>query len=210
VIEAFIGAAARLRDRTGGSWLAVSGPLMPYAEHRRLAALGESAGIEVRRSVPELRSHIATADCVVCMPGYNTACDLLTHRLRSVVVPRPGPSQEQTMRARRLAEWNVARVIERNELDTRALALAIENALAGPPPPESPVPLDGLEEAVDVFTHTLEARAPAAPAVPAAGLVARDSHGSRRPTREEPLSPELVLVSPPDLADEARFDLSRR
>jgi predicted glycosyltransferase len=127
------------------------------------------------------------------MPGYNTACDLLTHRLRSVVVPRQGPSQEQTMRARRLAEWNVARVLEQNELDAGTLALAIENALAGPPPPEAPVPLDGLEEAVDVFTHTLEAHASATPG-----------------TREDPLSPELVLVSPPDLAEEARFDLSRR
>jgi len=185
VIEAFIGAASRLRGRTGGTWLAVTGPLMPYDEHLRLVSLGNSAGVEVRRAVPELRSHIAAADCLVCMPGYNTVCDLVSHRLRSVVVPREGPSLEQQLRARRLAEWGVAHAIERLELDARALGVAIEDALAGPSPPEAPVPLDGLERAVDVFTRVLE--------------TGRD---------EEPLSPELVLVSPAELAAGARRALS--
>jgi ATP-binding cassette, subfamily B, bacterial len=188
VIEGFIGAAHRLRGRVGGSWIAVTGPLMPYSEHRRLAALGNSAGIDVRRSVPELRSHIAVADCIVCMPGYNTVCDLLTYRFRAVVVPRQGPSEEQTMRARRLDEWNMARVIDQRELDAPTLALAIENALTGPTPPEAPVPLDGFAKAVDVFTHMLEGRQ----------------------IHEEPLSPELVLVSPPDQAEVARGSLPRR
>ena len=210
VIEAFIGAARRLRNRVGGTWIAVTGPLMPYAEHRRLAALGGSAGIDVRRSVPELRSHVAAADCVVCMPGYNTTCDLLTYRLKSVVVPRPGPSQEQPMRARRLAEWKVARVIDKPALDASALALAIEDTLGGPPPPEAPVPLAGLEEAVDVFTHTLATRAPITATTRSARAPARevgDEGETRRrvaPVGDEPLSPELVMVSPPDLARQAR------
>jgi predicted glycosyltransferase/ABC-type cobalamin/Fe3+-siderophores transport system ATPase subunit len=216
VIEAFIGAARRLRSRIGGTWIAVTGPLMPYGEHRRLAALGESAGIDVRRLVPELRSHVAATDCVVCMPGYNTACDLLTYRLRSVVVPRQGPSQEQKLRARRLAEWNVARVIDQPDLDPRALALAIEDMLTGAPPPEAPVPLGGLEEAVDVFTHTLETSARITPTVRSADAIAREvgDHGEwqRRITAigDEPLSPELVMVSPPDLAKQARSGLLRR
>src|SRR5919204_1220881 len=188
VIEAFIDAGSSVRDRSGGTWLAVTGPLMPYADHRRLAEVGNAAGIEVRRSVPDLRSHVAAADCVVCMPGYNTACDLLTHRLRSVVVPRHGPSQEQVLRARRLAEWNVTQVIEQADLGTDALARAIEDALSGPPPPEAPVPLNGLEQAIDVFTRTLETRGDAETPLLDAG------------SPDEPLSPELVLVSPPELA----------
>jgi ATP-binding cassette subfamily B protein len=192
VIEAFIDAGSSVRDRSGGTWLAVTGPLMPYADHRRLAEVGNAAGIEVRRSVPDLRSHVAAADCVVCMPGYNTACDLLTHRLRSVVVPRHGPSQEQVLRARRLAEWNVAQVIEQADLGTDALARAIEDALSGPPPPEAPVPLNGLEQAIDVFTRTLETRGDAETPLLDAG------------SPDEPLSPELVLVSPPELAQRAR------
>ena len=182
LMETFIDAAARLRGSTGGTWLAVTGPLMPYDEHRRLAALGNSAGIEVRRLLPDLRSHVAAADCVICMPGYNTACDLLTHRLRSVIVPRHGPSQEQTLRAQRLAEWNVARVIEQPELDPPGLVRAIENALTGSRPPEAPVPIDGLDQAVDVFTRVLETGA----------------RFDDDPALDEPVSPELVLVSPRD------------
>jgi predicted glycosyltransferase len=207
--EAFIGAANRLRRRRGGTWLAVTGPLMPYDEHLRLAALGYSVGIEVRRSVPELRSHIAAADCLVCMPGYNTACDLLTHKLRSVIVPRQGPSQEQTLRARRLAEWNVAHVIEQPELDAGTLALAIENALDGPPPSDAPVSLDGLQEAVDVFTRMLETGTSVTSVADLSTGTWSGPHLDDAGS-DEPLSPELVLVSPPDLSEHPRFALPRR
>src|SRR5439155_14683129 len=41
VLDAFIGAAARLRPSLGGTWLVVTGPLIAPAEHDRLATLAE-------------------------------------------------------------------------------------------------------------------------------------------------------------------------
>ncbi|HET8894870.1 MAG TPA: ABC transporter transmembrane domain-containing protein [Gaiellaceae bacterium] len=155
MLEAFIEAAGNLRPALGGSWLAVTGPLMPYEEHLRLVRLAERGNATVCRIVPDLRAHVALADCVVSMPGYNTVCDILTHRRPAVLVPRPGPSREQELRAERLGEWGVARFVRASELHKGRLAAAIRHALEGPTPPAAPVSLEGSVRALDVFDRVL-------------------------------------------------------
>ena len=150
MLETFVRTAARLRPRLGGTWMVVTGPLMTDDDHARLAALAERDGIVVRRVVPELRNALAHADCVVSMAGYNTVCDILSYKRRSVLVPRAGPSKEQSLRAERLREWGVAEVVRPEELHENGLADAITNALRRSSSPV-PVPLAGLERALDVF-----------------------------------------------------------
>lgn len=155
LLEPFIHAAGELGPSIGGTWLMVTGPLMDPSEHDRLAALGERAGVTVRRVVPALRSHVALADCLVAMGGYNTTCDVLSFRLPTVLVPRTGPSQEQRLRAARLADWGVVSTVTAGDRCAHELGAAITAALASPAPPPCPVPLDGLERAVDVFEAAL-------------------------------------------------------
>ncbi|HET6847301.1 MAG TPA: ABC transporter transmembrane domain-containing protein [Gaiellales bacterium] len=151
-LEHFIATAALLAPDLGGSWLAVTGPLMPLADHQRLAELGRRAGVTVERVVPELRRTIAAADCVVAMAGYNTVCDILSFHTPAVLTPRPGPSMEQQIRARRLSEWDVAQVVDAGR-GASALAAAIHQALATPPH-HVPVGLGGISAALDVFDET--------------------------------------------------------
>ena len=155
LLDAFVGAAARMRPLRGGTWLMVTGPMIDDATHDRLARAGEAAGLTVRRSVPELRAHVALADCVVGMAGYNTCCDLLTFRPPSVLVPRDGPSQEQTIRAERFGEWGVAQVVRGRDADPTTLAEAITGALDGGTRPAAPVALGGLDTAVAEFEEAL-------------------------------------------------------
>jgi predicted glycosyltransferase/ABC-type cobalamin/Fe3+-siderophores transport system ATPase subunit len=156
VLDQFLHAAALLRPHLGGRWLAVGGPLLSDADHERLVRLGNRFGVEVRHVLPDLRRQVARADCVVGMAGYNTVCDVLSYRRPAVLVPRPGPSLEQTLRADRLEEWNVAEVIRARALSGEAVARAIQRALSRSEPPPAPVRLDGLEGALDVFDKTLE------------------------------------------------------
>ncbi len=159
LIETFLRSAGLLRRLRGGTFLAVTGPLMPYDEHLRLARLAEGSGVEMRRSVQQLRAHLAIADCVVSMPGYNTVCDILSFRRPAVLAPRVGPVQEQLVRARRLDEWGAAYLLR--ELDADLLADLLARALDGPPPPEPSVPLGGAARACEVFDRTLSrVRAP--------------------------------------------------
>jgi ATP-binding cassette, subfamily B, bacterial len=183
LLETFVEAAGQLQPRVGGTWTAVTGPLMDDEDHARIASLAEHDGVTVHRLDPDLRTTVATADCVVSMAGYNTVCDIMSYRRPSVLVPREQPSKEQSLRAERLREWGVAEVVRANELRAAGLADAIENVLGRGALPSAPVPLAGVERAVDVF-DSLCAKKHAAPV--------------------EHLSPELVLISPPDVAANAR------
>jgi predicted glycosyltransferase len=153
--EAFIAAAERMRLRRGGTWLLVTGPMLDERSHERLARAGEAAGLTVRRMLPELRSHVALADCVVSMAGYNTCCDLLTFRRPSVLIPRRGPSREQAIRAGRFAQWGVAATVQPDQSSPERLSAAIASALDGSLPPAPPASLGGLDAAVEVFTQAL-------------------------------------------------------
>jgi predicted glycosyltransferase len=157
LLESFVGAAALLRPRRGGTWLMVTGPMMDPGTRDRLARAAEATGVSVRHVVPELRAHIAIADCVVSMAGYNTCCDVLSLRRPSILVPRPGPNLEQTIRTQRLVEWGMASTVAPGEASTLRLAAAIGEALDGPEPPVAPVSLDGLGAAVESFDQALAA-----------------------------------------------------
>ena len=150
LLETFVRAAGRLRRELGGTWTAVTGPLMAEEDHDRIVSLAGSDGVAVHHVVPELRNSVARADCVVSMAGYNTVCDILSYGRRSVLVPRAGPSKEQSLRAERLREWGVAEVVRPDELHADGLADAIENVLERPAS-SPPVPLAGLKRALDVF-----------------------------------------------------------
>jgi predicted glycosyltransferase len=155
LLQAFVGAAERLRAKHGGTWLMVTGPLMDQDTHDGLARTGEAAGVTVRRVVPELRAHMALADCVVSMAGYNTCCDLMTFRRPSVLVPPDGPSQEQRIRTDRFRQWNIARVVDARDASPARLASEVDAALRAGEPPRAPVSLDGLDKAIDAFDAAL-------------------------------------------------------
>jgi ATP-binding cassette subfamily B protein len=186
LIHAFVRAAARLRPRRGGRWVAVTGPLMADDDHAKVASLGEAQGIEVHRVIPELRNTIAEADCVVSMAGYNTVCDIISFGRRSILVPRARPSREQSLRAERLRACGVADVIPADELRPESLADAIENALDEPAPLPDALPLDGLETAIDVFDDLC--------GTDATDHAETGHRGQLHP--REVISPELALVDP--------------
>jgi ATP-binding cassette subfamily B protein len=160
VLDQFLHAAELLRPELGGRWLAVSGPLMADDDHERLARIGTRFGVDARRVVPELRREVAQADCIVAMAGYNTVCDVLSYGSPAVLVPRSGPSQEQSLRADRLEAWNVAEILRPSELSSPEIADAIRAVISRSEPPIPPVSLDGIQNALDVLDTALaQARA---------------------------------------------------
>jgi len=151
LLAAFIEAAKVLTPRLAGSRLVVGGPLLSKVELNELRRRAAGSGIEVAHFMSGLDRRIADSDLVVTMPGYNTACELLSSNARAIVVPRSGPSLEQRLRAAQLERWDRATVLEPVGLNPERLARAIEANLAGPAPTEAPVPLDGLERSVRLF-----------------------------------------------------------
>ena len=106
----------------------VAGPFLPEADWRPLRrAAREVAGLELRRSVPNLGERLLDAAASVSQCGYNTApCSELGR-------------DEQWVRARRLERLGAVRVLEPERLDGPTLAAEVRDLLGFRP---SPVALD--------------------------------------------------------------------
>lgn len=99
--EAF--AQARLPEGVNG--LVLTGPFMPadvQAKVTGLARANERMG--VLEFVPEPGVLLQRASRVVAMGGYNTVCEVLSHRKPALIVPRTYPREEQLIRARRMSD----------------------------------------------------------------------------------------------------------
>jgi len=136
-----------LGPRTGATMRLVAGPFLPEQDWRRLkdAARGRD-GVELVRSVPDLRAELRRASASVSQCGYNTALDVLEAGLPALVVPfAEGREDEQLRRARRLEELRAVRVLEPGRLNGRSLATAIDE-LRSFEPTSPRLDLDGARE----------------------------------------------------------------
>jgi predicted glycosyltransferase len=159
VVAATLEAAARVAhavDRAV-SCTAVTGPLMPEGDFERVRTIGRRVGAHVHRFAGDLAGMLARSDVVVGMAGYNTVCDVLTHRRPAVLVPRGWPRREQTIRAEILAERGLATILPLAECVPEALEQALLPLLEPRDYPDGALPrLDGAERAVRALLELLE------------------------------------------------------
>ena len=101
-------------------------------------------GVQVRTSVSDSMSHLNAADLVVSMAGYNTVSEILRFRKRAILVPRPGPSLEQRMRARIFSERGLVTAIDPQDLSAPRLATAIMESLHNPTAPSEMPMMHGI------------------------------------------------------------------
>lgn len=111
----------------------VTGPFLSAQERRALADLATGLPVHVVTTVGDSAGYLSAADLVVAMAGYNTTAEILNLGARALLVPRPGPSAEQQMRARRFAERGWVDWLRPDLLSPEALSEAIARALAASP-----------------------------------------------------------------------------
>jgi predicted glycosyltransferase/nucleoside-diphosphate-sugar epimerase len=162
LFRVFLKAWSRLAGRVHGQVLMVMGPLMEPAVaasiERRAARL---PGVQVLRSSKSVLSLIAGADVVVAMGGYNTVVEGLAARKPLVLCPRVTPRREQLIRARLMAGLGLARVVQIERESSKALALAVEEALTAARPPAAAwraVDLGGADRVAEIVLSAVGAR----------------------------------------------------
>jgi predicted glycosyltransferase len=69
------------------------------------------------------------ADLVVSMAGYNSISEIMRFRKKAIIVPRPGPSAEQTMRCRIMSGRGLFNTIYLQDLAAENLAALISQKL---------------------------------------------------------------------------------
>ena len=159
------------------AWGAVGAPLLDAARHarvlsrhagdrrwRRLAgaqlddntfaalALGAPDGVVVERARSDFPMLLANCAVSVSQAGYNTVIEVLQAGARAVLVPfARGGETEQTLRANRLRGLGRVTCLDEDGPTPARLAEAVDQALAGPPPPALEIAMDGAERSAELI-----------------------------------------------------------
>jgi predicted glycosyltransferase len=157
LFDTLLDAVPGLMSQRPCSIVIVTGPLMPAPEGLDLMRRARGLPVHVLRSVSDTRRYLRAADLVVAMAGYNTSVESLGAARRALLVPRPGPSAEQQMRARLFAERGWVGWLPPAQLSPETLQQAIVKALAMPATSPAAVPdLNGRIEAVRYLNAAVE------------------------------------------------------
>ena len=150
-------AAKRSTTLADARWLVLTGPNAGTADFARLAAQGADAGVTVERFVPNLSAVLQRARLSVSQAGYNTIADILVAGCRAVFVPfAAGGETEQTLRAQLLQKQGLGVCVSEDELTPDALAAAVAQTLALPPPTLR-LDVDGAANTARILTALLAA-----------------------------------------------------
>ncbi len=153
LIQAAMAAARRLPQ--SGSWCVITGPNLPAEEFDSFAAAAPT-NVRVVRFRPDFPNLIASARLSISQAGYNTVCDILNARCRSLLVPfAAGGETEQGVRADRLRKLGLAHVLAEPELSADAMTDSVANALAAPSPPAFSLGLDGAGQTARILRQLI-------------------------------------------------------
>ncbi len=113
--------------------LIICGPEMPLEQQKTLAEKASRyPQVQMGEFTDDLISYMAAADAVVSMSGYNTVCEILSLGKQAIVVPRIKPSQEQWLRAERLAARGLLEAIHPDHLTPEGLMRLLLHLLDAP------------------------------------------------------------------------------
>lgn len=152
LLRASIAASLRLAKTLPHRLCLFTGPYLDEAAYRELTA-SAPAFVRVRRFTSRFPTYLAAADGSLSMAGYNTTMNLLAANLAGLVLPF-AQNREQTMRATRLAERGLLRLLAPEDLDETVLRDRIQEMLAQPrPEPASARPsLQGARLSAEILT----------------------------------------------------------
>lgn len=140
------------------SWCLITGPNMPQADFDAISAQA-SDKVSVFRFRKDFPSLLSAAKLSVSQAGYNTVCDILRAKCRSLLIPfAVGGETEQGARAERLAKLQLAHVLQEDQISGPAMADAIRQALALPSPDSQNLDLNGAQGTAAILQKLYQSR----------------------------------------------------
>jgi predicted glycosyltransferase len=122
LMQTYLRALRHLGSRVAIATLMAIGVNAAPAVRQELQHEAEGLPVQIISHVSDSVSVMAAADLVVCMAGYNTLAEVVRLGRKALVVPRAGPSAEQQMRCRLLAQRNLIDVLYPGQLSPQTLA----------------------------------------------------------------------------------------
>lgn len=119
VLDAYLKMLERMRDRSilpPFQSVLVTGPFLSRTHKNLIMKRANQLGIHAYDFFEDMETLIAASNIVVCMGGYNTLCEVLSSKIKSLVIPRETPRKEQCIRARAFNRENLVELIPWTEL----------------------------------------------------------------------------------------------
>lgn len=136
----------------------VAGPLMEKELREQLERKAKAGDVRFLTSTTDFPALLNNTDLFVSMAGYNSVNECLASGRPAIFVPRVGPSSEQRLRAARVSELGLARILFHEELDAGLLAQMIQ-APVEHTVPEQAIRFDGAGVAAQLIADQLAAKA---------------------------------------------------
>ncbi|WP_134323627.1 glycosyltransferase family protein [Cumulibacter soli] len=146
-----LAAAATVPD--GHRHVVVTGPQMSPEDR---ASIQQLAGPDVTLvpAVPDGLAMIRSASALVCMAGYNTACEVMSTRTPALLVPREAPRKEQLIRAESLNVAGAVDVRRLEQLTPQILSDWLRQSVTRAQPREH-IHLAGLASVTNLVAETI-------------------------------------------------------
>lgn len=137
----------------------VTGPLMAKDKRRALSEAAAGLPIQLRGCVADMPSLLNAADLVVTMAGYNTLMETLRLGQPAIVIPREGPSAEQSIRANLLDRLGLVRALTIAEATPERLSRILLDTASDPKCRGARLDFGGLDVAVQHLISGLDSEA---------------------------------------------------
>ncbi len=115
-MDKFIDAVRLLSPYIPFNAIISTGPFMHPDQYKLLRRRARGLPIFITPMGGDTIRFTRRADLVISMAGYNTVCEVLRLRKNAIIVPRAGPSTEQTTRSRIMSERDLFGTIHPTQL----------------------------------------------------------------------------------------------
>lgn len=106
----------------------VSGPFLDENRTEELAQRCADSSVRFHSFHASMEQLMDQSQCVVCMGGYNTICEVVGRGIPCVIVPREHPRREQALRAEAFERLGLASMLSLEALSPEALAEKVRQA----------------------------------------------------------------------------------
>jgi predicted glycosyltransferase len=158
LLESIIQAAPLIQQKANHRIVIFAGPLMDESKYQELVKLAQGkTNVSLRRFTPSLIAYLDRADLSISLGGYNTTMNILKTGVRSMIYPSD-KDREQAIRAEKLAQLGLLKILEKSELKPELLARLIVDYLADESTLnlEDSLQLDGAKQASMILQNLLK------------------------------------------------------
>ncbi len=128
-MDAFLDAVRQLKNHVPFRAVISTGPFMTQGQIRTLRQKSNGLPVRVAALGKDAIHFMLRSDLLISMAGYNTTSELMRFRKNAIIIPRPGPSAEQTIRSNIFRDRELAASIHLNDLTADSLANTIAERL---------------------------------------------------------------------------------